>query len=147
MNICLVIGFIAAASAAPADMPEPALGTTNAVVDYQSDVPPPTRYDAEQHTTPMDAQTRSLTWQLLRTVIALGFVIALIFLIAKVAMPRLTRLAGVKGTGRIKVLERMPLDAKTALYLLELDGKEQILIAATGQNVKVLTSSREAGHE
>ncbi len=76
--------------------------------------------------------------QLVRTVFALAVVVGLIYLFFKVGLVRLMGIAAVKGGKTIKVHERVQLDARHALYVVELDGGERMVLATGEQGVQVL---------
>lgn len=120
--------------------------------------PPLSTYDRmlQDNNEPIPEE-RSLTEQLIRTVFALGIVVALIYLIFKLGLGRLLQGGGVPGfssrsSREIRVLERTAIDAKNAVYLLELSAKRRILIGAGERGVNYLcevdvSAEPEAGRE
>ena len=154
-------GDPASPAAAPgAAAPEAAPEAQTAPERGQSDVPPPSAYDRQlqsgvpdrdvmhggQHGREGLDDERSLTYTLMRTVLALAAVLALIYLFAKVGLPRLVQgVSSFKTGSRIKVVERTQLDARHGLYLVELDGTERLLLGTGEQGVQVLMRSTSAG--
>ncbi len=101
--------------------------------DIESDTPPPSTYDLQQrHSEPSPPEEgRTLASQLVRTVLALLFVVGLIYAVAKLGLARLARVKGI-GTGRLRLLERLPVDARNSLFLVELDGTQRFLLGGGG---------------
>lgn len=121
----------ASAETAPAATPAPV---------YDADTPPPTTYDRLQHTdTAQDFQGESLLRQLGRTVLGLVFVVALIYLTLKVLLPKVLNMRHVVGGQSLKVIERVQLDARHALVLVDVRGEQTLLVATGEQGVQLLT--------
>ena len=75
-----------------------------------------------------------------RTVVALVFVVVLIYLCAKL-LPRIFKqlpMVG-RGTQQLRVLERAMLDAKHSVVLLQVDENTRLLLG-TGEGVQLLTT-------
>ena len=111
---------------------------TKPPIDYNSPVPPQTAFDnsaVEADKTP----EFSLLGQLVRTCLALLFVVGLIYGFAKIGLPKFTRILGRDGRN-IKIQERVQIDNKHALVLVQV-GKHAPLLLATGQQgVQLLTA-------
>jgi flagellar biosynthetic protein FliO len=76
-------------------------------------------------------------WLLVRSVLALGGVLGLLLLAGRVLRrSALVRWAG-GGTGRVRVLERVPLDARHALVLVQMGGA-QFLLGTSDHGVQLL---------
>lgn len=108
------------------------------------DRPPLSTYDRlrQENNEPLEEE-RTLTGQLIRTVLALGVVVGLIYLIFKLGLGRLLQGGGIPGltssSGReVKVLERTAIDGKNALYLIELSGARRILVGGGDHGVSYL---------
>lgn len=69
-------------------------------------------------------------WEILRFVLALGFVLGLVALCSWLAkyMGLAPRLSGNTGSGRLDVVEIKPLDAKRKLVLVRRDDVEHLLL-------------------
>jgi flagellar protein FliO/FliZ len=67
-------------------------------------------------------------WYLLQTLLALGAVCLLAWIVLRWGVKRLY---GASGSGRIRVLERVPLDPRRSLYLVEVGGK--VLLVGAGE--------------
>lgn len=136
-------------------VPEPAAGTPDPAQTAETqDAPAPARDSAErpplstydrmlQDNNEPIPEERSLTEQLIRTVFALGIVVGLIYLIFKLGLGRLLQGGGMPGfssrsSREIRVVERTAIDAKNAVYLLELSAKRRILIGAGERGVNYL---------
>ena len=90
--------------------------------------------DAASTTAPthtMWSQDTNLVGQALRMILALLLVIALIYLVAKFGLSRLTHLRVGLGGKHIKIVERVPLDQQHTLYLLELEPNAERIIVGT----------------
>jgi flagellar biogenesis protein FliO len=74
---------------------------------------------------------------MLRTVLSLFFVVALIYVFAKVGLQRFGRFKGVTG-GHMRVIERLSLDQRNALFLVEVDGKQMLLAGGGDKGVRLV---------
>jgi len=102
--------------------------------------PPPSQYDLSQpKNTPVMTEEQSLMVQLGRTVLSLGLVVALIYLIAKVVLPRLGGLSTGSARGQLELLERVQLDPKHAIFLVQVSGKHQLLLGGGEGNLRLLS--------
>ncbi len=76
-----------------------------------------------------------------RMILALGVVVLLMLILAKVAqkLPRFQRMIGEQGQERIKVKSSALLDARHRLVIVEIDGTEKAFLLSheTGQEVKL----------
>jgi flagellar protein FliO/FliZ len=68
-------------------------------------------------------------WYLLQTLLALAAVCALAWVVLRWGV---RRLYGGASSGRVRVLERVPLDPRRSLYLVEVGGKVLLLGAGDG---------------
>ncbi len=116
-------------SAESATVTEPAPPTTIA------DRPPPSTYDRLKlgGGEPIDEQEISWGAQLLKTLVGLGVVVGLIYLLFRLGLARYLGGAALRGAGRgLKVVERTQLDARHALLIVEVEGRR--LLLATGEH-------------
>ncbi len=103
--------------------------------------PPPSKYDLTQPQTdaPPLTEEQSLLVQLGRTVLSLGLVVALIYLIAKLIVPRLGSLRTGSRTGQLELLERVQLDPKHAIFLVQIGEKNRVLLGGGDGSLRFLT--------
>lgn len=105
------------------DAPTPEPAPTG--VDYESDSPPPTKFDLQQKQGEVPEE-RSLTGQLVRTVIMLMVVVGIIYVLGKVALQR--GLGGASTTGTfIQVLDRVHVDTRNSLMLVRVSDDQSTL--------------------
>ncbi len=85
------------------------------------------------------------SWLFLKMIFAMVVVIALAVLLLRYVLPRITlsRSKGVRTD--LQVLDRIPLDAKKALYVLQIEGR-RFLISASENHIGLVTEL-EAKHE
>lgn len=118
--------------------PEPAAPP----VDVNTDRPPPSTYDKQRGADggdPAVDDAPSLMSQLVRTILALLLVVALIYGAGKIAMARLGRLSG--GPGKVlKVVERVALDNRHALYLVEVEDGPSLVVGSGEKGVALVAS-------
>jgi flagellar protein FliO/FliZ len=79
-----------------------------------------------------------LGWTLLRTAVVLGVVIALVYLTLNVGLRRLLGIKALGAAGVVKVLERVPLDQRRTLYVVEAAG-EVLLVGASDGSLGLIT--------
>ncbi|MEK7705794.1 MAG: flagellar biosynthetic protein FliO, partial [Myxococcota bacterium] len=104
-----------------------------------AETPPPTAYDLSQgEAVPRDFEGESLLRQLARTMFGLVVVVGLIYLTLKVLLPRLLNMRQVASGQGLKVLERLQLDPRHALLLIDVRGKQTLLVATGEQGVQVI---------
>lgn len=113
--------------------------------------PPPSTWDrerAENNGKPALEPKEGVSWtaQLAKTVVALLFVVALIYLLFKVGLGRLLGYATVKSGGKaLNIVERAQLDARHALFLVELGPDNRLLVGTGEQGVQVLARVDASG--
>ncbi len=82
----------------------------------------------------------NLGWTLLRTMVVLGMVIALVYVTLNVGLRRLLGIKPVVGAGSIvTVLERVPLDQKRALFVIEAAGEVLLVGGAEGGGLSLIS--------
>lgn len=103
--------------------------------------PPPSAYDLVRERNgedPVVDSERSLLGQLLRTVLALGIVVGLIYLLSRFGLQRILNPRVGGSGGRLRLLERLPVDGRQALLLVRVE--EHTFLLATGEGgVRLLT--------
>jgi flagellar biogenesis protein FliO len=138
---------------APADIagqqavPKPGQ-TAKPTVDLNADNPPPTSWDksldtaaTKSSTEPVDENT--LAQQLLQTLIALVFVCLLIYLVGRFGLSRLTSLRTGAPTQTLSLNEKLSLDAKNALYIVEVKGRGKLLLGGGDQGLNLICNLDE----
>jgi flagellar biogenesis protein FliO len=83
------------------------------------------------------------TWSI-KVTLGLGFVVALIYLMGRFVAPKILRLAP-NQTQKLRVLERLALDPKHAIFVVEFEGTERFLIGVSEQNVTTLAQLKQSG--
>jgi flagellar biogenesis protein FliO len=78
---------------------------------------------------------KSLLWMFMQTILALGFVCLLAYVVLRVVLPRLNG-TGV-GKSMVHIVDRTPLDQRRALYVIEVTGR-WLLIAASEGGVQLI---------
>ena len=104
--------------------------------------PPPSDWDREQAKRPgrIPEEEVSFLSQLSQTLLVLLVITGVIYLLGKLASNRLShlKLYGAKGK-RVSVLERVALDSKNALYVVEIDDRETLLLGGGEKGVSLVT--------
>ncbi len=112
-------------------------------VTSSSEAPPPSTYDLQRQkhgTEPREVG--SLTGQLLRTLFSLIFVVALIYAGGRVVLWRLGR--GRVGSGAsLKVVERLALDPKHTIFVVDGFGKRRLLLGVGNEKAVTLLDAYE----
>lgn len=84
------------------------------------------------------------TWLFIKTLLAMIVVIALAVVALRFLLPRLTLNRQIKGKTPFKILDRLPLDAKKGVYVVEVEGR-RLLLGASENYVGLITELE--GHE
>ncbi len=103
------------------------------------DTPPPSAYDRAREDLGQAPDTQSLVGQLLKTMFALGIVIAIIWVVFRFGAARL--LPGAMGPrdGRIvRIIERVLVDQKNSLLVIDV-GADRVLLGVTEGGINVLS--------
>jgi flagellar biogenesis protein FliO len=134
-------GDVALAASAEAGASEHAAAPAEAArpVNLESDTPPPTPYDVKSQETVLMPESRSLVWQLGRTVLALAVVVGLFYLTAKLLLPRLLHRLPKGGGTHLKVVERLALDTRHTVVLVDVGAGTRLLLGTGDQGVQVLS--------
>ena len=121
---------------------------TQPAIDLNADNPPPTRWDqsadnpkSPEVNTAVDENT--LTEQLFQTLLALVFVCLLIYLVGRFGLARLTGLRTGAPTKTLSLHEKLSLDAKNALYIVEVKGKGKLLLGGGEQGLQMICNLNE----
>jgi flagellar biogenesis protein FliO len=80
----------------------------------------------------------NLGWTLVRTMVVLGMVVALVYLTLNVGLRKLLGIRPTAGTSVVTVLERVPLDQRRSLFVVEAAG--EVLLIGGSDNSLVLLS-------
>lgn len=80
----------------------------------------------------------SLGWVLVRTMLVLGMVVVLAWLTLNVGLRRLLGIKAVGGPSMVQVLERVPLDQRRSLFVVEAAG-EVLLIGGSDNSLSLLS--------
>jgi flagellar biogenesis protein FliO len=110
-----------------------------AQVEPPAAVPPPSEWDLRQGESAAQPEEKSLVGQILRTLLALAFVVGLIFLAGRYAMAKLN--GGKLPTRQgdiVKVVERIALDGRHGLFLIDVAHK-RYLLGSGDKGLSVLT--------
>jgi flagellar biogenesis protein FliO len=113
--------------------------------------PPPSTYDLTPHVDDglaalgnLDAADHALWSHVGRTLVALGAVVLLIYLLARVVLPRFaSRFGG--GKGAIRILERVAIDQKHSLVLVQVGGALTFLVGTGDSGVQLVAELSDAG--
>jgi flagellar biosynthetic protein FliO len=79
---------------------------------------------------------RSVVWMFVQTILALGFVCLLAYVLLRVVLPRLN-LANA-GKSMVNVVDRTPLDQRRSLFVIEVTGR-WLLIAVSEGGVQLIS--------
>jgi flagellar protein FliO/FliZ len=79
-----------------------------------------------------------LGWTLARTMVVLGLVVALVYLTLNVGLRKLLGIRPVVGASVVTVLERVPLDQRRSLFVVEAAG-EVLLIGGSDASLSLLS--------
>ncbi len=107
-------------------------------LDYEQDTPPSTKYDKLQESPVPEEPRRDLMSQVARTIFALAVVLGLIFLFSKYGLSRLTGLRTGASGQHIEVIERVQLDPKHTLYLVNVNGTGPLLLGGGDGNLRLI---------
>lgn len=154
MHCVLVLGFAVAlaqanvpvagaAAGAPADAGKAIPSVANPA---PVDAPPPSTYDLtekDHHVAP--SEETSVAWQLGRMLFSLAVVIGLIFLLVRIALPRLMRWRTPLAGSSLRVLDRVQLDQRHAVLLIEVYGSQHYLVGTGERGVALI--ARVDAHE
>ena len=104
------------------------------------DTPPPSAYDRQRELEgTMPEATETLTGQLFKTVLALGAVVGLIYLLFRFGPAKWLLAAQTGRTGKlVRVVERVALNQKSSLVVVEIGG-ERLLIGDGDGGPRLLT--------
>src|SRR5687768_310352 len=77
-----------------------------------------------------------LLWMFVQTILALGFVCLLAYVVLRVVLPRLN--VGSSGRNMVTVIDRTALDQRRSLYVVEVTGR-WLLIASSEGGVQLIS--------
>ena len=162
LRVFLLTALLAAPLAAAADIPplprkpvvpaqpttqDPAPAPTPAVTPPPTPAPPPApstpstppQKDPALYATPDDlgSPTDGTGYLLFKTLVVLGVVVSVIYLTLNVGARKLLKL-GPQANALVKVIDRVPLDPKKSLYVLQVGG-EFMLVGASEQGLNLIS--------
>ena len=125
---------------AQAQSPSAAVPDNEAAIDLESANPPSTRYDKATTTnTGRALEEKSLLAEIGRMLLGLLFVVALIYLVGRLGLSRLTALrTGISGQ-HLKLIERLQLDTKNSIFLVEVNEETQLLLGGSEGNLRLIS--------
>jgi len=82
------------------------------------------------------------TWLFLKMVFAMIFVIALAIVVIRFIIPKLTFNRGASGRSDLKIVDRVPLDNRKSLYVLQVEGR-RLLVGASDHYVGLIAELQE----
>ena len=131
-----------AAKASPAPQ-ENTQAKKEPAIDIHAETPPPTSWDKSKEKTPEtssreELDENTLAQQLFQTLLALIFVCLLIYLVGRFGLARLTGLRTGAPTKTLSLNEKLSLDAKNALYVVEVKGKGKLLLGGGEQGLQMI---------
>lgn len=111
--------------------------------DSNGDAPPPSEWDRKQAeaeaTEPSETEERSFIGQVAQTLIALLVICGVLWLVGKFAIARLSNVRYGGGSGQtIKICERLQLDPRTSVYLVEV-GDYRLLLGTGEKGVHLIS--------
>jgi len=139
----ILSGVILAGNPASAEAPKPS--PPNA-----AEAPPPSTYDqtlaqGSQNVSSSGDHERSLLGQIARTLLALVIVVAAIYIFARFGLQRWLGIRPVASGKALRVIERTPLDAKHALYIVEAPGGKTLLLGSGEGGVRLICELASEG--
>lgn len=124
-------------AAKPPEAPPLAASTPSVAAD---DEPPPSTYDRVGGASGNGTLDGDLTGALLRTLLSLGAVVALIYVVFKLGFARFLSTGLARGGGReLKVVERIQLDTKNAVYVVDVKGAGRMVLGTGPEGVRLIT--------
>ncbi len=69
----------------------------------------------------------SFGWLLVKTLLALGLILGLAVVFIKYLMPKMAFTLKQSANQKIKITERLPLDARRSLLIVEVEGKRSLI--------------------
>lgn len=106
---------------------------------FEEDTPPTTEFDKIQNKDTPTEPRRDLVSQVARTIFALVVVLGLIFLFSKYGLARLTGLRTGVGGKNIHLVERVQLDQKHTLYIVDIEGNGSLLLGGGEGELRLIT--------
>ncbi len=96
--------------------------------------PSPLPFSGGDAAADLGAGSLDFTWLFLKMVFAMIFVIALAIVVIRFIIPKLTFNRGASARSDLRVVDRIPLDARKSLYVLEVEGR-RLLIGSSEHHV------------
>lgn len=105
--------------------------------------PLPTPFGVGEDVTALGAGSVDFTWLFLKMIFAMIVVIALAILILRYVVPRLGIHRGISRRTDFRIVDRIPLDARKSLFVLEVEGR-RLLLGASDNHVGLVADLGEA---
>jgi flagellar biogenesis protein FliO len=96
--------------------------------------PSPSPFVAGDPVVEFGTSSVDFTWLFLKMVFAMIFVIALAIVVIRFIIPKLTYNRGASSRSDLRIVDRIPLDSRKSLYVLEVEGR-RLLIGAGEHHV------------
>lgn len=106
--------------------------------EQPSPAAPPGMESFERERLRPPADDESFASQMLRSLLALAGVVLLIYLVFKLGLQRLMPGGMVRSGRSVRLLERVQLDMRHSLYVVELDGGKRLLLGSSERGMSVL---------
>lgn len=126
---------------APSTLPPPTVPAVPGEAAKMAPPPPPPLDPVEVPPAFEAEDAGSFLWSFVKSMLMLGVVLALIYLVLHKGLGRLVTRAQMGR--RMRVVERISLDQRRALYLVEVDGQEVLLAGSEGGVVAVELPRKE----
>ncbi|MDL1871311.1 hypothetical protein FBR05_03805 [Deltaproteobacteria bacterium PRO3] len=108
--------------------------------------PSPTPLALGDPTAEFGASSVDFTWLFLKMVFAMIFVIALAIVVIRFIIPKLTFHRGAAARSDLRIVDRVPLDARKSLYILQIEGR-RLLIGASEHHVGLIAELKATRDE
>ena len=105
--------------------------------------PLPTPFGVGEDVTALGAGSVDFTWLFLKMIFAMIVVIALAIVILRYVVPRLGIHRGISRRTDFRIVDRIPLDARKSLFVLEVEGR-RLLLGASDNHVGLVADLGEA---
>lgn len=78
--------------------------------------------------------------QIMHTILALGIIVALLYVLARGVLPRFVKMANRAAGKQISIVERTMLDQKHTLYLVDVRGAGRLLLSASDGDMRLIST-------
>ncbi|HKY63659.1 MAG TPA: flagellar biosynthetic protein FliO [bacterium] len=105
--------------------------------------PTPTPWGATPDVAALGAGSVDFTWLFLKMIFAMIAVIALAIVILRYVVPKLGLHRGGSGRTDLRIVDRIPLDSRKSLYVLEVEGR-RLLVGASDNHLGLVADLGDA---